>query len=97
MVYYVRSKGENNSTTVAFSVTLAILFAIGICIAVKPYFDKVSGASDGILYPRVYFILSNEKKRSGFREKVENNLESPIEEQTELITTSYGADFQNKN
>ncbi|XP_046456952.1 uncharacterized protein LOC124204012 isoform X3 [Daphnia pulex] len=68
VVYYVRSKGENNSTTVAFSVTLAILFAIGICIAVKPYFDK---------------------KRSGFREKVENNLESPIEEQTELITTSY--------
>jgi len=92
VIYYVRNREEKNSTVVAFSVTLAILFVIGICIAVKPYFGKVSGMIDGGLYQYFYFIISK-KKRSGFRERVESNLDSPIEEQTELITTTQGADF----
>ena len=43
------------------------------------------------------FYILKKKKRSTFPVKEENNLDSPIEEETELITTIYhGAAFKNK-
>jgi hypothetical protein len=66
VVYYVRNQEEKSSVVVAFSVTLAILFVIGICIAVKPYFDKVSSTTGMPMYPYFDLILFYERNEADF-------------------------------